>query len=295
MNAGDFKRQESRWSAVRRRTGWLATFALVLALAWVFGWSVSQRHHSAAPLRSRNSTAAVSSDPLLASKGDLPLLVQAERSRKVVYPYSVIPGGIRSIEELRNAIARDPVVSAHYAAFRLANARIIRLEQERTLHVSYRLGNKVYWTQRELKLAKGETLITDGAQTALTRCGNLIAEAIEGPVSPNEPTEQALNTPIPSPYAPRELESDDRFPEIQFVSDPGVPPPGSSFHSGGGASPNNFIPSGPPGPIPYPGGTTPPPVVRVPEPDTRILLLAGLLALLFVQLRKPKGAPKNVS
>src|SRR5271167_4654421 len=136
-----FKTRESRWIAVRRRTGSLATFASVLALAWVLGWAVSHRRHAAALIQSNNRLSAPAA-PLLASKGILPLVVQAKRSRKVVYPYSVIPGGIHSVEELRNAIARDPVVSAHYAAFRLANARIIRLDRNRKLHVSYRLGNK---------------------------------------------------------------------------------------------------------------------------------------------------------
>jgi hypothetical protein len=301
MRTENFKNQVSRWVGVRRRTGWLVTLAVVLAVAFAIGWSGSHRHQAAANMQSRNSSSSAPTDAALTSRGILPLAVHAEGSRKVFYPYSVIPGGIQSIEELKSAMERDPVVAAQYAAFRLAYARIIRLDQERTMHVTYRRGDQVYWTQRELLLAKGETLITDGSRTALTRCGNLIAETIEAPSSPNEPTPQELNTPVPNSYTPGELESDNRFPDIQFVADPYVPPTGTTLRPGGGTGPGTYIPSGPPGPIPYPGGSTPhppgpttPPIVRVPEPGTAVLLLAGLLVLLFIQMRKPKNAPKNV-
>ena len=294
MGTEHFKEQKARWGAVSRRTGWLVTLASVLALAFGVGWSVSQRHQAAAALQSRILAANARTNPLPASKVVLPVVVQAERFRRVVYPYSVIPGGIHSIEELKNAIAKDPVVSAQYAAFLLANMRIIRLDRDRTMHVTYRRGDKIYWTQRELNLAKGETLITDGTRTALARCGNLIAEVTEAPVSPNEPTPQEMSTPFPNPYTPGELESDDRFPEIQFVGDPYVPPIATGLHPGGGPAPSVYVPSGPPGPIPYPGGNTPSPVVKTPEPDTAILLLAGLLVLLAAQKRMTKHAPKNV-
>jgi len=270
---------------------WLASLAFVLALACMIDWSLSQRHDAAAPL---HSTASSNSDVSAPTGGIAPLAVRTERSRKV-YPYSVIPGGIQSIADLKKAIAKDPIVSAQYAAFHLANARIIRLDRKRTMHVTYRLGNKVYWTKRELILAEGETLITDGSHTALTRCGNLIAEAIETPSSPSEPTPEELSTPIPSPYTPGELESDDRFPDLQIVADPYVAPGETNLDSGGGTGPGTFLPSGPLGPIPYPGGPTPPPVVTVPEPGTAILLLAGLLALLLVQKRKTRDVPKKLS
>jgi hypothetical protein len=294
MGTQPLKKQESRWAVARRRTGWLAVFGLVLALAFGYGWSVSLRHHSAADLPARNSRANAPSDPSLASKGILPVTVNEDASRKSFYPYSVIPGGVHSIEELRSAIARDPVVSAQYAAFRLVNARIIQLERESAMHVTYRRGDKIYWTQRELLLPKGELLITDGSETALARCGNMIAETIDDPASPNEPTPQELNTPFPNPYVPGELEGDDRFPGLQFLADPYVPPAGTILHSGGGTGPGAFVPSGPPGPIPYPGQPKTPAVVKAPEPGTAMLLLAGLLALLFAYKRWLKAAPRNV-
>jgi hypothetical protein len=298
MRAEHFKRRKSRWFIVGRRMGWLITLALVLALACLIDWFELQRYHAAAPLQSISSSssgASASADPLLASKGILPAAVHGERSGRVVYPYSVIPGGIQSIQELKNAIAKDPVVSEHYATFRLADARIIRLDRERSMHVSYRRDNHVYWTKLELKLAKGETLVTDGVQTGRTRCGNLIAETIMAPVSPNEPTAQELNTPVENHYTPGELESDNRFPDLEPAPDPNVPPAGGEPSSGGKTEPFIFLPSGPAGPIPYPPVPAPPPVVNTPEPGTAIQLLTSLVVMFFLLKRRPKDAPKIVS
>jgi hypothetical protein len=274
----------------------LAALALVLALACAVDWYMSHRRHEAAT-RPVHSGASVPADSLLASDGMLPLAVHAERSLKVVYPYSIIPGGVHSIEELKNAIAKDPVVSEQFAAFHLEKARIIQLDRERSMHVSYRRGDEVFWTQRELKLAKGETLITDGTETAMARCGNMIAQAIVAPSDPNEPTAEELNTPVPNNYGPIELESDNRFPEFQPVpvGSSYTPPAGEGFHPVGGSGPSTFLPSGPGGPTPSNGAPTPPPVVKTPEPGTGILLVVGLLALFFVQKRKTKEALKNVN
>jgi hypothetical protein len=321
MRAEHFRKQKSKWFTVGRRTKWLGLFVAVLVFACGFDWSVSQRRHVAGrvnSLSSSNPGASASSDSVLASKNILPLSVRAERLRRVVYPYSLIPGGVHSIKELKNAILNDPVVSVEYASFHLAHARIIRLDRERTMHVSYRLGDRVYWTKRELKLSKGETLITDGELTARTKCGNMIAETpmAMSQVSANEPTAQALDTPVAEPYVPDadshtpgEVESDDRFPELAQAAYANVPPmisnvspmyanaPSvvSNSYSGGSTETGNFRPAGPSGPSPYPAVPAASLVVRTPEPGTAILLLTALLALFYLQKRKRKEAPKAVN
>jgi hypothetical protein len=61
----------------------------------------------------------------------------AEESR-LVYPYSVIPGGIRSKEELAAHFATDNVVSDHYIDFDVLNAKIVKADRTRMMYVSYR-------------------------------------------------------------------------------------------------------------------------------------------------------------
>jgi hypothetical protein len=218
---------------------------------------------------------------------------------RVVYPYSIVPGGIASVAELRSAIARDYVVFDHYSTFHLDRARIIRLDQDRLVHVSYRIGDRVYWTKRALRLRKGEALITDGEETARTRCGNMISKSLGGAVSPNEPTEPELNAPVETPHPSADLVSDNRLPELvpppprdvplPSYTPPPLPPVAATPWSGGGS--HLFIPL--PEPTPrrrQTGSPTPPPVVSTPEPGTAIQFLVGALAILFLLRRaKRKG------
>ncbi len=65
-----------------------------------------------------------------------------------VYPYSVVPGGVRDAHELKWAAEHDPVVAEHYAGFDYDHARVVRLVLARTAYVSYRICKNIYWTRR---------------------------------------------------------------------------------------------------------------------------------------------------
>jgi hypothetical protein len=62
--------------------------------------------------------------------------------------------------------------------------------------VSYRIGNRVYWTRHKVKLRKGETLLTDGKMTARTRCANRVEEKPQQESSRMEPPAMAFDQPI---------------------------------------------------------------------------------------------------
>jgi hypothetical protein len=123
-------------------------------------------------------------------------LPQAEA--RPIYPYSVVPGGVKDAAELRLAAAHDPVVAAHYAGFDYAHARVLRLVMARTAYVSYRIRNRVYWTRRRVKLNKGETLITDGKTIARARCANQVKDVPPPPEATqgNEPPAPMFEEPI---------------------------------------------------------------------------------------------------
>ena len=126
-----------------------------------------------------------------------------QHTPRLIYPYSIIRGGVRDAEELKNAIQKDPVVREHYSDFNLAKARAVPLSSERFAYVSYRIQNRVYWTKRKLKLAKGETILTDGKHSARGRCGNRISEVSQANTSPLEPQPQVFDTPVKQePAAP---------------------------------------------------------------------------------------------
>jgi hypothetical protein len=118
------------------------------------------------------------------------------RPSRPVYPYSVVPGGVEDAKELKWVAEHDPIVGAHYAGFDYNHARVVQLTLARTVYVSYRIGNRIYWTRRRVKLHKGEKLITDGRMTARTRCANRVEETPQQQASPAEPTAEKFEQPI---------------------------------------------------------------------------------------------------
>lgn len=119
-----------------------------------------------------------------------------EISNRPVYKYSVVAGGVRSPHELKWAVEHDPVVAEHYAGFDYDHARVVRLVLARTAYVSYRIGNKVYWTRHRVTLKKGETLLTDGKITARTRCANRVEEVPQQATSQSEPPVAKFDEPV---------------------------------------------------------------------------------------------------
>ena len=139
-----------------------------------------------------------------------------------VYPYSVVPGGVGDVRELKWVAEHDPIVAAHYAGFDYEHARMVRLVLARTAFVSYRIGNHVYWTRRRITLHKGEKLITDGKITARARCGNRVEEVPQQATSSSEPPAAKFEAPI----RPADGTALDQ-PPVPFISSllnrPGVP------------------------------------------------------------------------
>jgi hypothetical protein len=160
--------------------------------------------------------------------------------RRVVYPYSVIPGGIQTAEELRELSQHDRIVGSHYAGFDFRNARIVELDQPKLVYLSYRMNGRVFWTAKRISLRKGEKLITDGKMTARTRCANRVSEKPQPEISPAEPPAAKFEQP--------------------FVGTAGqIPFPGDLVATGQG---REFSPLSPPGLrtsiAPFPGGGLPP-------------------------------------
>jgi hypothetical protein len=127
-------------------------------------------------------------------------LTQQESLRQIenrpVYPYSVVPGGVRDARELKWATEHDPVVAEHYAGFDYGRAHVVKVVLAREVYVSYRIGKKLYWTRHPIRLKKGETLLTDGSMTARTRCGNRVEETPQQATSNFEPPAAKFDEPI---------------------------------------------------------------------------------------------------
>ena len=224
-----------------------------------------------------------------------------------VYKYSVVPGGVRNVQELKWAAEHDPVVAAHYAGFDYDHGRVVRLVLARTAYVSYRIGNRVYWTRHRVSLKKGETVITDGKMIARTRCANRVEEVPQQATSESEPPavkfDEALHpdpgiamtappvpfqsalmnpNPVPGlgPAAPLSSYNpiaNGGFPPVLLPPLPGVcgigtkkkPGESSGAGSGGDKKKKKFDPCGSGG-----GGGG-----EVPEPGTWLLMASGAAGL----------------
>lgn len=214
---------------------------------------------------------------------------------RVIYPHSIIRGGVRTVEEFKAALLKDNVVAAHFSSFSAPSSRIVELKAEKAAYVAYRVNDKVYWTKKKVRLVKGEKLITDGVNYARARCGNRISEVSQIPMSPEEPSHAFLDRPIPTEDKDRLLLA--ALPKPAGVSSERTHPAAFSFVPGSRSSPAGFlIPgiigggvaagrilhsgSGGRSGIPIPpivvGESGLPPVADVPEPGTLLFLSFGM-------------------
>ena len=276
-----FLRKSNKQSITRRF--WVIALLVVPALSF---WALYQpSHHSRSSyVESRNGAGSRPTDPWAAAS----ILASAGNTDGVVYPYSVIPGGVHSRGELESALQHDAVTAAHYAGFRVSSVKVIRLSAARQAYLSYRRGNRIYWTHKRITLPEGETLLSDGTHLARARCGNRISDT-PGPDSPAEPPEEIFDHPV-RPSLPA-------WAPVDIPAGPLVPydPPLPLFTL-------NFAPPGAPGdgyapifsPIPCCGGGTtsgstpsqpPPPLAPVPtpEPSTLVLVVVGAVTLLCLR------------
>jgi len=245
------------------------------------------------------------------------------RLPRKIYPYSVIPGGAYSGEELALARRVDRVVAAHYSDFETGAITVRTLPQDTYLYVSYRKSDRVYWTANKRRIPKGERVLSDGKNMARTRCGNRLSETPQLPIAAGpQPTETALNAPeIPAgielPQAPLFAPLYDA-PSLPMVDarersfafpggETGASPLGGAFPASALNSPIIAVASLPFGALgapaktpgggstgptsgPTPGGSGPGsggpiPGTPVPEPETALLLSAGA-ALLVLRCRR---------
>jgi hypothetical protein len=210
----------------------------------------------------------------------------AEEAR-LVYPYSVIPGGIRSREELAAYVATDKVVADHYRDFDVRSARIVEADKTRMMYVSYRVGDQVYWTKKQVKIPEGEMLISDGECEGRLRCGNRVSASPMGPASDEEPLVETFDMPQLVRVAPPKLPENPLLAQLDTEQLPEyVPPPFTGLDLGVVSVPDRSY-------QPLPSRQidseilmpeTPLLSVSVPEPGILTLLITGLASIFAIRL-----------
>jgi hypothetical protein len=314
------RRRRSRW---RRRGHVLRIAALLAATSVVLfcaGWFGFQRHNSSSRILQVAERSANASESLALLAGESFRPAPPSGSKHPVYKFSVVPGGVRTARELREATLRDEQVAAHYAGFRFEKAKVSRLEKPVLVYISYRKNGQVLWTKKKHPLKAGEQVISDGQITGRTRCANRISVRKQLAVAPGPDPSPVELDQIEAPVLPP---SELTFP-VQYQSAlvaPAAPAstPAGPGGSGGGLGPFPIIPGGGggggrgsgggfPGPgggggggggtPPPPGGgggggggctphkDCPPPPASVPEPGTILLVSSGLAAVAWWRKRR---------
>lgn len=251
----------------------MVLFPLVVLV--VFLVSHAMRRESAIQLQ---PPSPVVSTPALEPFQRTPLAI----ANRAIFPYSIVPGGVRDGRELQRAASSDPVVAQHYADFRLSLARPIRLDHPLAMYVSYRRNNHVFWTRNRMVIPAGETLISDGQNLARVRCANRLSPIAVKPVAETEPSKEDLNEPSFVPpliaeWAPGGDIAELPSPGTPANAMPPITPPGPSTSNT--PPPPILPPILIPGVPPFVPLTPGPPPVVTPEPSSFGLLLAGTLLI----------------
>lgn len=210
-------------------------------------------------------------------------------AKRRIYPFSVVPGGVLNRGELLHMVHSDQVVAQHYAGFSVATAHVETVTAPRAVHVSYRRGDKIYWTAKKVMLKTGESVLSDGKNLIRGRCGNRISDTARFPIETNPPktevldsSEEADEAPAPMGLSPVPGTSNtaQTFPTATGSNNGGGAAHGTPFAQfasspiGGGTGgtetpPTTTTPVTPP--VDTPPVTTPPvttPPVTVPPVDT---------------------------
>jgi hypothetical protein len=209
-----------------------AVFAAVLVALTAIAvgmWSVSGTTPTSAPMDALDYPESSDIDATLTTAVSHP-----------IYPYSVIPGGAHSRQDLLDAINRDQVVAAHYRNLSPERMRVERLPEERRAYVSYRKGDRIYWTKEKVTLPAGEPILTDGVTQIRARCGNCIAFEPQFPTSDEEPDAVEFEALAPADSIVASLDaaplSATRVPSMPLSGTPAVISGGAPASSNGASA-----------------------------------------------------------
>jgi hypothetical protein len=271
----------------------------------VLMWGLSAHSKRATRAASRTAAAVAASHTAFAKNAAAPTgylvtvssrLVDAPRS---VYGHSIVKGGIHSVGELLDVIARDPLAAQHYKGFDITRAHFIRLDHNIMAYVSYRVDGKgIFWTAKPELIMAGEEVITDGTNFIRVRCGNMISYSPQKPVETDTPTDTNNIVQTFTPFSDTPLAN-----EVAYTPDNttggregGTPPPAGGPPSNccsGGFTPPIFTPPTPNTPGGPGGPGTPPTVVptvtadEFPGLEAFYTLFAGILVLFLVGKVRP--------
>lgn len=219
------------------------------------------------------------------------------QTERTVYPFSLVPGGVRDAAEVAAVRVTDAVVRSHYSD---VGARLTSetMPRDQWLYTSYRVGTSVYWTKHTVRVRAGETVLSDGAHMIRGRCGNRLSAVPKKPTRIIDPPSILEDTPtVVTEVPPRDVPfetpgGDPGDTPVDLPVRPGTPlltPVPSSVTPKPQITGTRRAITGPYAALlPAPHNTVA--TVEAPEPATWAMMLAGLAILGFIARRSRKPA-----
>lgn len=212
-----------------------------------------------------------------------PVAQTVPHMNRVVFQYSVIPGGVASATELQEFANGDYVVRALYSGINYPLVHEHHTKSEMKMYVSYRVGQRVFWTKGTHIIPAGEKTYTDGRLLVRARCGNLLSFTPRYPTQTIEPELSSVATTID----PSLSTSTPMLRSALLLTTPAAPRLTiiDSGGWGGGGRPCRHEDDGDSDDCKHKHHGPPP--IPVPEPDTLAMLGTGLIVgYLYLQRRK---------
>jgi hypothetical protein len=141
------------------------------------------------------------------------------RPNRVIYPFSLVPGGVLDGAEVAAIRVADAAVRNHYSD---VGSRLTRetMPRDEWLYTSYRVGASVYWTKHTVRVRAGEAVLSDGVHMIRARCGNRLSAVPNKPTRLIDPPSIFQDTPtIDTPTGV----PDGNPPEVTFANPGGDP------------------------------------------------------------------------
>lgn len=185
--------------------------------------------------------------------------------------YSVVPGGIHSVEQLHTVYDSDPEYHVLVGEIDWSKMRSVQLTAPNCFFSSFRKpGNSITWTVGpSLCLPAGEQVFSDGQIMIRAACGNRIDIARHLPIDPSIVGEElSLVESLPAPRPEPTLLA--LAPPLETLTAIPTTPTSAPFTVTTGSCCTTIR-------TPPPSG----PTVSVPEPSTLVLLLIGIIVVLL--------------
>lgn len=110
-------------------------------------------------------------------------------TKKIVWRYSVVDGGVHSEADIEAARANDPIVDEHYR-YTPRPDRLVLIQAMAKGYLSYRKGDQIYWTKNQVEFTDWVWAGDVGGEfrpVIRARCGNRVSDVPMLPVEDKQP------------------------------------------------------------------------------------------------------------